>query len=72
MELIEGDDWLRRKIFFAYWNNNCISEICEKWIFCKNNCVYTRFEELRTCLGEVLYTREHKATLSKKKTQASM
>ena len=52
----------------AFWNNNTISELCEKWIFYNYNYAYIRSEELRTRSGEVLYTREHKATLSNEKS----
>ena len=78
MEVIKGDDRIRRKIILVFWNNNndndnnddnnYISKLCENWAFCKDNYVYTRFEELCTFSGEALYTREHKATLSKRNT----
>ena len=76
MEVIKGDEWIRRKILLVFWNNNnnnyyyyyyYISKLCENWAFFKDNYIYTRFEELCTCSSEALYTREHKATLSKKK-----
>ena len=56
----------KKKTVKIFWNNNTISEICEKWIFYCNNFAYIRLEELHTHLGELLYTREHKAGLSKK------
>ena len=71
MAVIKGDHWIRKKILLVFWNNKRISKLFEKWIFCSDNYVYTRFEELSTHSGEVLYTKEHKATLSKKKMQAS-
>ena len=68
-----------KKILLVFWNNNNnnnnsnnnnnnnISKLCENWAFYRDNQVYTRFEELFTFSGEALYTREHKATLTKKK-----
>ena len=53
-----------------FWNNNKVTELCEKWIFYDGNYAYTRFEELCTRFGEVLFTRENKATLSKEKSLA--
>ena len=66
--LIKNIYWIRKKKLMVFWNNNIISELCEKWIFYNDNYTYTKFEELRTRSGELLYTREHKATLSKEKS----
>ena len=63
----ENGDWRKRHILWVFWNNNHISELCEKWIYKDGNYAYTRFEELRTRYGEVLFTNKHKATLSKEK-----
>ena len=57
---------IKRQIVWVFWNNEHISELCEKWIRCGCEYAYTRFEELRTYSGEVLFTREHKATISKR------
>ena len=67
-ELIDSNNWTQKKPVKIFWNNNTISEICEKWIFYCNNYAYIRSEELHTHLGELLYTREHKAGLSNKKS----
>ena len=61
-------NWLKKHILWVFWNNNKVTELCEKWIFYGGNYANTRFEELCTCSGEVLFTREHKATLSKEKS----
>ena len=65
--IIEGDDWIQKKIILVFWNNNYISRLCENWAFYNNNYVYISFEELCTFPGEAIYTTEHKATLSKEK-----
>ena len=65
----ENGDWRKRHILWVFWNNNHISELCEKWIYKDGNYAYARFEELRTRSGEVLFTNEHKATLSKEKSK---
>ena len=62
-------DWVKRQIVWVFWNDEHISELCEKWIPCGSEYAYTRFEELRTYSGEVLFTREHKATRSKLKSK---
>ena len=68
MELINNNHWIRRKTFKVFWNNNTISELCEKRIFYNDNYAYIRLEEHLTLSGESLYIiREHKASLSKKK-----
>ena len=64
----KNGSWLKKHILWVFWNNNNVSELCDKWIFCDGNYAYTRFEELCTRSGEVLFTREHKATLSKEKS----
>ena len=67
-ELINNNNWTRKKNVKIFLKNNTTSEICEKWIlYCDNNYVYIRSEKLHTHLGELLYAREHKAGLSKKK-----
>ena len=66
MVLIKTNYCIREKTLMVFWNNNTISEQCEKWIFYNDNYAYIRFEKLRTCSGKFLYTRKHKATLSKK------
>ena len=58
---------MKKQIFWVFWNNKHISELCEKWVYRNREYGYTRFEELRTCSGEVIYTREHKATTTKLK-----
>ena len=63
---IDNNHWTKRITIKIFWNNNNISEICEKWIFYNGNYAYIRSEELHTHLCELLYTREHKAGLSKK------
>ena len=70
-ELIDNNNWTRKKTVKTFWNNDTISEIFEKWMFYCNNYAYIRSEELHTHLGELLYTRKHKAGLSKKKNHAS-
>ena len=67
MKLIDNNHWTQKKTVKIFWNNNTISEICEKWIFYNDNYAYIRCEELHTHLGEPLYIREHKASLSKEK-----
>ena len=63
----ENDYWRKRHILWVFWNNNYISELCEKWVYHNHEYAYTRFLELGTYSGEVLFTREHKATISKRK-----
>ena len=65
-EHIDNNHWTKRITVKIFWNNNNISEICEKWIFYNGNYAYIRSEKLHTHLCELLYTREHKAGLSKK------
>ena len=65
----KNGDWVKRQIVWVFWNDEHISELCEKWIRCDSEYAYTRFEELRTYSGEVLFTREHKATRSKRKSK---
>ena len=55
---------MKRQIVWVFWNDEHISELCEKWIYRNRD---TRFEELRTNSGEVIFTREHKATTTKRK-----
>ena len=55
----------RRTIVWVFWDDDHISELCEKCVYYDGNYAYTRFEELRTRSGEVLFTREYKATASK-------
>ena len=63
-ELINNDNLTRKKTVNIFWENNTLSEICEKWIFyCNNSYRYIRCEKLHTHLGELLYTRKHKAGL---------
>ena len=64
----KNGDWVKRQIVWVFWNDEHISEICEKWIRCGSEYAYTWFEELRTYSGEVLFTREHKATRSNRKS----
>ena len=64
----KNGDWVKRQIVMVFWNNKHISNLCEKWIYRNREYAYTRFEELRTYSGEVLFTREHKATISKRKS----
>ena len=45
-----------------------MSELYEKWLYFDGNYAYTRFEVFRTRSGEMLFTNEHKATLSKEKS----
>ena len=63
----KNGDSIKRQIVWVFWNNEHISELCEKWIYRNREYAYTRFEELRTYSGEVLFTREHKAITSKDK-----
>ena len=58
-------NWKRKQIIWIFWDDDHMSELCEKWIYHNHNYAYTRFEELRTRSGEVLFTRENKATKSK-------
>ena len=67
-KLIDYNYQIRKKTVKIFWNNNNISDICEKWIFYNNNYAYIRCEELHKHLGELLYTREHKAGQSKEKS----
>ena len=66
----KNNDWKKRHIVWVFWSNGYISELCEKWIYLNYNYAYTRFEELRTRSGEVIFTREHKATMSKDRSNA--
>ena len=61
----KNGNWKKRQIVRVLWDDDHISELCEKWIYYDGNYAYTRFEELRTRSGEVLFTRKHKATISK-------
>ena len=60
-----GNRKKKRRIVCAFWDDDHISELCEKWVYYDGNYAYTRFEELRKRSGEVLFTREYKATSSK-------
>ena len=64
----KNGDWKKRQIVWVFWNDDHISEPCEKWIYYDGNYAYTRFAELHTRSGEVVFTREHKATTSKDKS----
>ena len=64
----KNDNWKIRQIVWVFWDDDRISELCEKWVDHDGNYAYTRFEELRTRSGEVLFTRECKATASKDKS----
>ena len=44
MEVLNDDDWIRKKIILVYWNNKHISKIWENWAFYKDNYICTRFE----------------------------
>ena len=55
----------KRRIVWAFWDDDHISELCENWVYYDGNYAYTRFEELRKRSGEVLFTREYKAASSK-------
>ena len=48
----------KRRIVWAFWDDDHISELCEKWVYYDGNYAYTRFEELRKRSGEVLFTRD--------------
>ena len=48
MKIKNNNHWTRKKTVKIFWNNNTISEICEKWIFCSNNYAYIRCEKLHT------------------------
>ena len=61
----KGNQKKKRRIVWAFWDDDHISELCKKWVYYDDNYAYTRFEELRECSGEVLFTREYKATASK-------
>ena len=58
------------KLFGSFWNDKYVSGLYEKWIHCDGNYAYKRFEVLRTYSGEMLFINEHKATLSKEKSNA--
>ena len=53
-----GDRKKKRRIVWAFWDDDHISELCEKWEYYDGNYAYTRFEELRKRSGEVLFTRD--------------
>ena len=55
----------KRSIVWVSWDDDHISELCEKWMHHDGNYAYARFEELRKRSGEVLFTGEYKATASK-------
>ena len=55
----------KRQIFWVFWDDGHVSELCEKWVHYNSSYAYTRFEELRTRSGEVLFTKENEATMSK-------
>ena len=55
----------KRRMIWAFWDDDHISELCEKWVYYDGNYAYARFEELRKRSGEVLFIREYKATTSK-------
>ena len=40
----KNDDWKKRHIVWVFWNNDYVSELCEKWINLNYNYVYTRFQ----------------------------
>ena len=61
----KGNQKKKRRIVWAFWDDDHISELCKKWVYYDDNYAYTRFEELHKCSGEVLFTREYKATASK-------
>ena len=63
----KNGNWAKRQIVCVFWDDEHISELCEKQIRHNYEYAYTRFEELRTYSGEVPFTREHKATTSKDK-----
>ena len=55
----KNDNWKKkRRIVWAFWDDDHISELCEKWVYYDGNYAYTRFEELRKRSGEVLFTRD--------------
>ena len=56
----------KKQIVCVFWNN-CVTELCEKWIYKNKEYPYTRFEELCTYPGEVISTKGHKAIISKRK-----
>ena len=43
-ELIDNNNWTRKKNVKIFWNNNTISKICENCIFYCNNYAYIRSE----------------------------
>ena len=55
-----GDRKKKRRIVWAFWDDDHISELCEKWEYYDGNYAYTKFEELRKRSGEVLFTRDIK------------
>ena len=61
-------NWKRGQIVWIFWNDGHVSELCKKRIYRNGNYAYTMFEELRTYSGEVLFTKEHRATVSKDKS----
>ena len=63
----KNSDWVKRQVVWVFWNDEHISELCEKWIYRNPEYAYTQFEELRTNSGEVIFTREHKTTTAKRK-----
>ena len=60
----------KRNIVWAFWDDDYIPELCEKWVYYDGNYAYTRFEQLRKRSGKVLFTTEHKATTSKYNSNA--
>ena len=50
-----------RHIIIVFWDDEYITELCEKWVKACGVYAYTRFEELSTNSGDVLFTTEHKA-----------
>ena len=56
LENKKGNNTEKRKIVWIFWNDDYISELCEKWIHCDSSYAYTRFEELRKRSGEILFT----------------
>ena len=59
---------MKKQIVCIHWNNEHISKLCEKWIRCGCEYAHTWCEEPSTSSGEVLSTREHKTTMSKRKS----
>ena len=64
----KNGNWKIKQIVWVFWDDDRISELCEKWVHYDCNYAFTRFEELRTRSGEVLFTRDYKATASKYKS----